>query len=339
MAKAKKLPSGNWRIRISIGKDENGKYVYKSFTAETKKEAEYIASEYLVKHKEKPNNMTVGEAIDRYISSKENILSPTSIASYREIRRNRLQSLMCIPLKDLSQVAVQRAVNLEAKTKSPKTVISAHGLLSSALGMFYPDFVLRTTLPKRQNQIKEILEPSEIIEVVKGTEIEIPVLLALWLGLRMSEIRGIKYSSIKDGYLTINNVIVTVDGKPVEKSSTKTVGSTRILKLPQVLLNLIENQQRTSDSEYVTTLSGQAIYKRFSRLLKRSGLPHMRFHDLRHLNASVMLKLGIQDKYAMERGGWTTTSTLKNVYQHTFSSEREKADALVDDYFLGIYDK
>jgi integrase len=155
----------------------------------------------------------------------------------------------------------------------------------------------------------------------------------------MSEIRGVKYSAIKDGYLTINNVIVTVDGKPVEKTSTKTIGSTRVLKLPQVLENLINHKKETSDSEYVTTLSGQAIYKRFSRLLEKNNLPHIRFHDLRHLNASVMLKLGIQDKYAMERGGWSTTSTLKSVYQHTFSSEREKADALVDEYFSNIYNK
>lgn len=59
----------------------------------------------------------------------------------------------------------------------------------------------------------------------------------------------------------------------------------------------------------------------------------MRFHDLRHMNASIMLQLGIPEKYAMERGGWTTNSTLQNVYQHTFSKERALVDEKVDKYF------
>ena len=67
-----------------------------------------------------------------------------------------------------------------------------------------------------------------------------------------------------------------------------------------------------------------------------NGLPHMTFHDLRHLNASVMLQLGIPDKYAMERGGWSTTSTLKSVYQHTFSEEREAVNRKINEYFENI---
>lgn len=57
---------------------------------------------------------------------------------------------------------------------------------------------------------------------------------------------------------------------------------------------------------------------------------------LRHLNASVMLALGIPDKYAMERGGWATNSTLKNVYQHTFSAERDQVDEKIDNFFNDI---
>ena len=62
----------------------------------------------------------------------------------------------------------------------------------------------------------------------------------------------------------------------------------------------------------------------------------MTFHDLRHLNASIMLMLGIPDKYAMERGGWATDNILKSVYQQTFTSERKKIDKIVDGYFNGI---
>ena len=64
----------------------------------------------------------------------------------------------------------------------------------------------------------------------------------------------------------------------------------------------------------------------------------MSFHDLRHMNASIMLMLGIPDKYAMERGGWSTNSTLKAVYQHTFSTERKAADRKINEYFNGLLD-
>ena len=75
MAKAKRLPSGNWRIQVSTGeKNEKGKYIYQSITAPTAKEAELAALEYQVKHKEfarNPSNMTLSEAMERYIESKK----------------------------------------------------------------------------------------------------------------------------------------------------------------------------------------------------------------------------------------------------------------------------
>ena len=77
------------------------------------------------------------------------------------------------------------------------------------------------------------------------------------------------------------------------------------------------------------------MYSRFKRLMNRNGID-ITFHDLRHLNASVMLMLGVPDKYAMERGGWATDNILKSVYQQTFSSERKKVDAIIDGYFNGI---
>lgn len=55
-----------------------------------------------------------------------------------------------------------------------------------------------------------------------------------------------------------------------------------------------------------------------------------------HLNTSVMLMLGISDKYAMERGGWSSTNVMKNIYQHTFSSERQLTDSKIDNYFNAI---
>lgn len=332
MAKAKKLPSGSWRVLLYVGTDENGKKKRKSITAATRKEAELLAAQYLNNRREEPAEMTVGKAIDKYIESKSNILSPTTISGYRGIRRNNLQSLMDIKLADITRQAVQQAINHDAVSLSPKSISNAYGLLSAALGVYAPDFNCKVTLPKKQKKIKELPKPEEVFNAIKGTEIELPCLLAMWLSLRMSEVRGLRKSDIQNGKIIIQNSVVTADGKRVEKSATKTYDSTRIEDLPQYISDLINKVE----TEYITELSGQAIYKRFVRLLDKNGLPHMTFHDLRHLNASVMLQLGVPDKYAMERGGWSTTSTLKSVYQHTFSEEREAVNRKINEYFENI---
>ena len=332
-----KLPSGNWRAKVFVERDRNGKKIFKSFTAETKKQAEYMAAEFAMKtkaHQVSAGKMTVGEAINKYIELKENILSPTTIGKYKCIRRNDLQGLMNIKLEQLTQEDVQREINLECRRISAKSISSAHGLLSASLAVFYPDFRLRTTLPRIQKKIKQLPEPEEIMKIFKGSEIELPVLMGLMLGMRMSEIRGVRWKDIKGNILTIQNIIVTVDGKNIAKAKTKTNQSTRQLHIPDEIMQLLIKQSKTE--EYVIKLSGQAIYKRFVRRIEKTGLPKMTFHDLRHINASVMLKLGIPDKYAMERGGWSTNSTLKSVYQHTFSTERQSVDEKIEEYFSKI---
>jgi len=337
MAKAKKLPSGSWRVRLYTGRDEAGKAVYKSFTASTKKEAEAAAALYAVRKKQKDEiGMTVGEAIDAYIRSKENVLSPSTIGSYRQKRRNWMQGIMDVPLSELTNEIVQKEVNREALRLSPKSITCAHGLLSAALGMYLPDFTLRTTLPAKQHKIKELPAPQDVIRAVKGEPIELPVMLALWLSLRMSEVRGLRWTDIRDGVLTVRATVVTVDGEDIEKQQTKTWGSTRQLTVPPYIMQLIEREREGSTSEHIVTMSGQAIYKRFTRLLARKGVAPMTFHDLRHMNASVMLQLGVPDKYAMERGGWVSNDTLKNVYQHTFSQKRQEVDGQIDSYFEAL---
>lgn len=333
MATAKKLPSGQWRVLAYIGTGPDGKRQYKSFTAGTKKEAEYMAAEYKLAETrpEAPSRMNVGQIIDQYIESKTNVLSPTTIQGYQQIRRKRLQLLMPKTASKLTSTTVQDAINEDAKHLSAKSISSAYGLLTASFRATGLRCDWRVTLPKRQKQFKQMPSPEEIYTVVKGTEIELPCMLAMWLGLRMSEVRGIQRSDISDGILTIHSTVVDIGGVPTEREATKTYDSTRRLRVPQYIIDLIP----PGDGPIVK-LTGQAIYKRFIRLQEAAGMQPIRFHDLRHLNASVMVALNVPDKYAMERGGWSTNKILQSVYQHTFSEERQKVDDVVDNYFSEI---
>ena len=334
MAKAKKLPSGNWRVRLYIGKDVAGKPQYKSFTAPTKKEAEAAAALYSVQKRQKDAiGMTVGEAIDRYIESKENVLSPSTIGGYRISRRNQLQGLMDVPLDEITNILVQAEINKEALRLSPKTLRNAHGLLSAALGVYMPDFTLRTSLPAKQHKIRELPTPEEVVTAIRGTDIELPVLLALWLSLRMSEVRGLRFSDISDGVLTVRNVRIKFGAEEFEKEKTKTYGSTRRLEVPAQIAALIGEGEPDA---FIVDMPAQTITKKLRRYVERSCGKAVTFHQLRHLNASVMLQLGVPNKYAMERGGWSSDNVLKEVYQHTFSAARKEIDRRIDDYFTEI---
>ena len=324
--KATKLPSGSWRVSIML----DGQRV--SITRSTRQAAEREAAALKsgAKAAAKQTGMTVGEAVDRYIDSKDAVLSPSTVAGYRRIRSNAFPELMGMPLDKLTPQTVQKAVNNMAKNKSPKSVRNAHGLLSAALSVYRPDMALRTTMPQKQRYdiaIPSDEDISKIMAEAKGGADELPVLLAVWLGLRMSEILGLKWQDVDGNILHIRRALVDEGEK-----TTKTYSSQRDLLLPEYLKGLLDAAPR--DAEHIIPLTRRTLYCRFQALCKRAELTqHYRFHDLRHINASVMLALGVPNRYAQERMGHATDNMLKTVYQHTMQAEQIAVAQKVDQYF------
>ena len=217
---------------------------------------------------------------------------------------------------------------------SPKTIHNFHGLLVAALKEADPDIRIDTALPKVQKRFIELPPVEDVIHAVKGTDIELPCMLAMWLSLSMSEIRGINVDAIKDGVLTIKESVVDVDNVPVHKEATKAYDRTRRLAVPPYIMSLVEKTEaHKTGYGYIEPRSSNAIMARFRRVLQAAGVQHMTFHQLRHMNASVMAALGVPNLYAQERGGWSTDHTLKRVYQHTFSAQRIEVDRTVDAFF------
>ena len=120
----------------------------------------------------------------------------------------------------------------------------------------------------------------------KGTDIELAVLLALWCGLRMSEIRGLKLSDFKNGNLTVNRVIVDVGKESVVKDYAKTTDSHRQLQVPIQIQDLINKV----NTEYIVPFSRKSIYQKFKRVVKKNGY-NISFHDLRHPYVKLKLKI------------------------------------------------
>ena len=113
----------------------------------------------------------------------------------------------------------------------------------------------------------------------------------------------------------------TVTGKWVVREGTKTTKSKRKIEVAPFIIDSLLAVPRKSD--FIIEHVPDSISKEFIEVRDKLGL-HFRFHDLRHYNASIMLALGIPDKYAMERMGYSTPATLKKVYQHTMSGKRQE---------------
>ena len=324
----RKLPSGSWFVRVMV----NGKSI--NITKPTKKEciAEAMAIKAgLKKQALAPDEITLKEAYKRHIAKNEAIWSPSTTAGYTRLSNNTFQNLMEYQLKNIDSDMIQREINhMKRQKKSPKYISNAVGFLKSILKVYAPGMDLDLTLPQKRKPDLRMLDDEEIKKVLQtahGDPVELPVLMALWMGMRLSEIRGAKFKDIKNGRLHICRAIVDdKDGDPQEKG-TKTYSGDRWIDLPEYIANLIPDG---APNDYIVTLSGQAIYKRFSRLLDKAGVEHCRFHDLRRANAAAMIRLGIDSKYAQQRNGWSTDYMYKQVYAYTMPDRMtEVNDAVI----------
>lgn len=349
MATAKRLPSGNWRVQVYAGKDISGKKQYRSFTAPTKREAEYAALQFTLHYREITRDtaaMTLEEGMAKYISSRDGVLSPATIRGYETIRRHHLPGLANRRLRELTPTLIQEALNLEAKEHTPKTVRNVYGLLTATLRQYHPQLARDLeqhppTLPQKLVHEQTVLEPDQVgvlLRAVQGNPIEIPVLLAVWMGLRQSEILGLCWDSVdfQRHTLYIHQARVRNSSQELVLKTTKTTASTRTLRMPEYIETRLLAAQEDADGPFVVNMTGSSLYSRFKTVLRHEGLPPIRFHDLRHCNCSIMLSIGVPEFYAQRRGGWATGKTMKRVYTHLLDSRRSAVDDTIDSYFSAL---
>ena len=260
-----------------------------------------------------------GKASEAYISSKKDILSPTTIKSYHSILRNTSERFLCTPVCELSLPIVQTEVNKYAKTHSAKSVKNFSGFIMGVV-KFYGGDIKSPKLP--QKEAKDDYIPTEedvkaILEEVKGTKYEVAFMLAA-LGLRRSEICALTLDDLNGNILTVNKALVENEDKEWVIKQTKTTSSTRTVLLPDYLVTLINEQGNIYEG-----FPGQ-IYKRMTDIQKKLGIPHFSLHKMRHFFASYMHSLGMSDKQIQEAGGWKTDGVMKTVYQHAMNMDEAK---------------
>lgn len=341
--KPRQLPSGSWFARVTV----EGERV--PVTAPT--EEEYYAMARAVKaglleHKKAPKALPLEAAIDKYIDSRRGSVSPATIRGYVRYKKLYFQDLMKTNVfeltADMLQIQIQKMLKLPGKggkPLSPKTVRNEVGFLASVLKYnAVPLDLAGLSLPKKQASPYAILtreEQGRLLRAIAGDPAELPILLALWLGMRRSEVMALRREDFdfRHSRVHISRAIVQDEDAHWVEKGTKTTESARTVDVPAYIL---EKVRACPPGPICGGHHPGWPVKRLHAICEREGLPAVRFHDLRHINASVGLQLGVPDKYMMERNGWSSKETMVYRYEHTFSAEKAATDAAINAYFDGL---
>ncbi len=329
---ATRLPSGHYRSQVFLGLDEKGNRKYKSFTAKTANEADLKALQFKASNlaTERPQG-TFLSLSGEFLRSNSKTLSITTLRSYSTMRRklgNDYKSFCQKGLDSIDRATLQRLVNSLAADHSPKTVRNYHAFICvvfRAYGVTPPQVKLPQKIKPDLN-IPDEETIKKLFEAVKGTELEVPVMLAALVPMRRGEIVAASIDDLgEDNVLHIHSSLAVGEKGVLKRKAPKTASSDRYVLLPAPLADKIRAQG------YVCNISIKAISTRFCRALRKAGIEHFRFHDLRHAFVSIAHASGIPDAYIMARGGWATSYTVNNVYRHVLDSERQKMETEVND--------
>lgn len=346
MVKIERLPSGSYRARVHLG---GGKY--KSITGKDKKAVQLEAARYeadieaaQARENDPNRGMTVGDAIDRYIDAKRNVISPTTLREYLQTARNNFDDIRSTPLLDLTPAQVQIEINKLSAVNSPKTVRNKYGVLSSALAMFRPDFVCRVTLPQKTKST--IIIPTEedmmaLFRETYGTSMEIPVLLGSISGMRASEIIGLRWSSVDldRRTLRVSEARVLNEEREYVAKGTKTRAGTRTIRLLPYVCDALRRHYDPAQ-EYVVPLTYAQVYDRYQKALERCCPgKHYTFHELRHYACSVMIWMGLPVKYIADYLGHETENMVNQVYGHIMADKKDAMFDKLTQYYDGVFSK
>lgn len=251
-----------------------------------------------------------------------------------------------LQIKKIKPMQLQEFYNKKLETLSSKSISKIHAFLNRALKDALKNQLIKynpcdgVDKPKGRKFIPSIYTEEQfnkLIAITKGTFDEVCILLAGVCGLRRGEIFGLRLRDIdfKESKISIVETMVRFNGDWIIKEP-KTETSRRKIKVPDFVIYAI--------SEYLSSLKvvpericakckPGTYSEHFKYLLETNELPHIRFHDLRHFNATIMLRYGVPDKIASGRLGHSNVQTTREIYQHVTSEMDSEASGVIEGIF------
>ena len=269
-----------------------------------------------------------------------------------------------LTLRELEARHLQMFYSEMLRKVKPNTVIHYHAIIHSALkyavktDMLVQNVADKVDRPKKNSFQPVFLSAEEMqkmFEALRGTKLELPVLVAAFYGFRRGEVLGLKWDAIdfERGTISVIRTVttITLDGKQteIEQQSAKTKSSLRTLPLigsfREYFLQVKEAQELNKQicgncynheydgfvfvDELGERMRANYLTSAFPKFLENHGLRRMRFHDLRHSCASLLLANGVPLKHIQEWLGHSDFTTTANIYAHLdYKSKITSAQAM-----------
>ena len=365
-----KRADGRWCAAISAGW-KDGKPLRKYIYGQTKGEVR----EKLTKAK-RDQDMGLPVAVERQKLSDylhnwlENCAKPSirpkTYTSYEQlIRLHIVPALGNLYLEKLAPQHVQQFMNDKlTEGLSTRTVQYLHAVLRVALGqalkwgLVARNVATLVDAPRVETKVLRPFTPEEAVkflDVIKGDRLEALYSVALSLGLRQGEALGLRWEDVDldKGNLSVRYALQRVNGK-VELVEPKTKKSRRTIALPFVAVNALLKHRITQESERQwagdrwqetghvftstigTPLDDCNVTHQFQRILKAAGLPKLRFHDLRHTCATLLIAQGVHPRYVMDILGHSQIGLTMNTYGHVVAAVQREAASKMDAILGGV---
>jgi len=297
-----------------------------------------------------------------WLEGYKNSIDPVTYHTYRLIIHNQVMPFFepkKLKLKDVTPLHIQQYINFKLEKMSPNTIRKHMWNISKCMDsavrqniiIFNP--VKRVDMPKMVKytgaKYYDEKQIGKLLDVAKGDPLESIIIVAVFYGLRRSEVCGLKWNALDfdNNTLTIQHTYVQIGSEMHKKDSTKTSSSHRTMPMPVAIKNIFVKLKKEQakykllqphdyvDEGYVFTradgniITPNYVTKHFKWLLKQNDLPEIRFHDLRHSSASYLLSLGFGMKEIQSWLGHENIGVTMDIYAHLdVSAKKNMADTL-----------
>ena len=366
-----------WEARIVIGHAEDGKPIFHHISGKTQKEAlaklRQALDDYRDVELSEDSRITLREWLERWMEEYMSVsIRESTLKGYRTYIKNYIvphlgdRRIDKLTTHDIQQFYIMLREEGRLKEDEVKgfqlaaaTVRRIHGVLRQAmqaatdLRMIPRNPIDGVKLPKIDNDAMKILNEEEL-KTFKEAIKEEPewydfFYTEITTGMRKGEICGLMWSDFdaKTGTLHVRRTLHRYEDGQLRTGETKTGAGKRKILLPRSTAQLLRERSKKSYSQWIfwnpvrpeEPVAPDSAYLAMKRILKKAGLPDIRFHDLRHTFATHALANGVDPKTLADILGHTNASFTLDTYAHVTSDMQKQAAVVTEDFMSNILGK